>query len=159
MNGAAFDRHGVEVTREFSEVPLVRVDKHKVLQVLINLIRNAKYAVSESSRRDKRITVRIHTGENRRVHVSVIDNGIGIASENLARIFGHGFTTKKDGHGFGLHSAALAATETGGALTVHSDGPNQGATFTLELPIDESIDARIATPPRIKTTPTPPTYA
>ena len=137
MNGAAFDRHGVEVVREFGSVPAVRVDKHKVLQVLINVIRNAKYAVSESPRRDKRITVRIGANGSRRVKIAVSDNGIGIAPENLSRIFAHGFTTKKDGHGFGLHSAALAATETGGSLTVQSDGPGQGATFTLELPMDE----------------------
>jgi PAS domain S-box-containing protein len=145
MNGAAFDRHGVEVIREFADVPLVRVDKHKVLQVLINVIRNAKYAVSESSRRDKRMVVRISVNADRRVQIAVADNGIGIAPENLARIFAHGFTTKKDGHGFGLHSAALAATETGGALSVHSGGPGQGATFTLELPMDETASGKPTT--------------
>lgn len=145
MNGAAFDRHCVEVIREFCDVPLVRVDKHKVLQVLINLIRNAKYAVSESSRRDKRITVRIGANVHRRVKIAISDNGIGIAPENLARIFAHGFTTKKDGHGFGLHSAALAATETGGALSVHSDGPGHGATFTLDLPMEEQSSGKLHT--------------
>jgi PAS domain S-box-containing protein len=141
MNDAAFDRHCVEVTREFDKVPLVRVDKHKVLQVLINVIRNAKYAVSESSRRDKNIVVRIGASNRRRVRISITDNGVGIAKENLARIFAHGFTTKKDGHGFGLHSAALAAAETGGTLSVHSDGPGLGATFVLELPTEESGSA------------------
>ena len=63
----------------------------------------------------------------------MIDNGIGIAKENLKELFRHGFTTKKHGHGFGLHSGALAAKEMGGTLTVHSDGEGKGATFTLEL--------------------------
>ena len=63
-----------------------------------------------------------------------MDNGIGIPPENLTRIFNHGFTTRKDGHGFGLHSGALAAKEMGGSLTVHSGGTGQGAAFTLELP-------------------------
>jgi len=142
MNGAAFDRHGVEVIREFDHVPLVRVDKHKVLQVLINVIRNAKYAVSESSRRDKRISVRIGVNGHRRVRIAVEDNGIGIPKENLARIFAHGFTTKRDGHGFGLHSAALAATETGGSLAAQSDGPGCGATFILELPTEHSFSGK-----------------
>ena len=142
MNGAAFDRHRVEVIRDFAEVLPVHVDKHKVLQILINVIRNAKYAVSESSRRDKRITVRIAAQDGRRVRIAIADNGIGIAPENLARIFAHGFTTKKDGHGFGLHSAALAATETGGALSAQSDGPGCGATFTLELPVEAPAPAR-----------------
>jgi C4-dicarboxylate-specific signal transduction histidine kinase len=118
------------------------VDKHKVLQILINVIGNAKYAVSESPRRDKRITVRVGINGNRRVKIAVTDNGIGIAKENLARIFAHGFTTKRNGHGFGLHSAALAATETGGSLSVHSAGLGHGATFELELPMDETTNGK-----------------
>jgi len=136
MNGAAFERHHVVVEREFAKVPVVRVDKHKVLQILINLIRNAKYAVSESRTVDKRIMVRVSRCSEDRVEIAISDNGIGIASENLARIFAHGFTTKTDGHGFGLHSAALAAKEMDGALTAHSEGLGHGATFRLELPID-----------------------
>jgi signal transduction histidine kinase len=66
----------------------------------------------------------------------VQDEGEGISATNLTRIFSHGFTTRKNGHGFGLHSCALAAGQMGGALTAHSDGPGKGATFTLELPID-----------------------
>jgi signal transduction histidine kinase len=69
------------------------------------------------------------------IKVSVSDNGVGIAPENLARIFNHGFTTRKDGHGFGLHSSALAAKELGGMLRAESAGPGQGATFTLTLPL------------------------
>jgi signal transduction histidine kinase len=72
------------------------------------------------------------------LRISVIDNGIGIPAENRTRIFNHGFTTRKDGHGFGLHSGALAATEMGGSLSVHSDGPMTGAAFTLELPLAAS---------------------
>jgi len=122
----------------FGDVPLVRVDKHKVLQVLINVIRNAKYAVSESSRLDKRIVVSIAGNGNGHVKIAIADNGIGIPPENLSRIFGHGFTTRIDGHGFGLHSAALAAKELGGSLLAHSSGPNLGAIFTLELPVATS---------------------
>ncbi len=144
MNDAAFDRHRVEVHREFEETPLVRVDKHKVLQVLVNLFSNAKYAVSESMRTDKKIVVRISANGDRRVKIAVSDNGIGIASENLARIFAHGFTTKVNGHGFGLHSAALAATETGGSLFAESDGLDHGATFTLELPMDDQPNGKTA---------------
>jgi PAS domain S-box-containing protein len=135
MNGAAFGRHRVEVVRAFEEVPPVRVEKHKVLQILINVIRNAKYAVSESRRQDKRISVSIHRNGNNCVKIAVADNGIGIAPEFLTRIFAHGFTTKTDGHGFGLHCAALAAKEMGGSLTAQSEGVDQGATFILELPI------------------------
>ena len=139
MNGAAFERHRIAVIREYADVPLVRVDKHKVLQILINVIRNAKYAVSESSNPEKKITVRIGVNGNNRVKIAIADTGIGIAKENLSRIFAHGFTTKNDGHGFGLHSSALAAAEIGGSLLAHSDGPGRGATFTLELPMQEKV--------------------
>jgi signal transduction histidine kinase len=133
MNESALNRHRVEVIREFENVPPMNIEKHKILQILVNLVRNAKYACDESKRSDKRLTVRVANGDGR-VRISVIDNGVGIPSENLTRIFNHGFTTRKSGHGFGLHSGALAAKEMGGSLTVHSDGPGQGATFTLELP-------------------------
>ena len=133
MNEGSLNRHHVEVVREFENVPPLNVDKHKILQILMNLVRNAKQACQESERADKRLTVRVANGEGR-IKISVIDNGVGILPENLTRIFNHGFTTRKDGHGFGLHSGALAAKEMGGSLNVHSDGPGQGAAFTLELP-------------------------
>ena len=137
MNSAAFERHGIAVKREFNPVPQVRADKHKILQILINLLRNAKYAMAESGRDQKLLTLAIGLKDSR-VQISVADNGVGIAAENLTRIFGHGFTTKRNGHGFGLHSGALAAKEMGGALGVSSPGPGQGATFILDLPVAPS---------------------
>ncbi|HWD93331.1 MAG TPA: ATP-binding protein [Verrucomicrobiae bacterium] len=135
MNAGALERHQVQLVREYpSALPEISLDKHKVLQILINLVRNAKYACDESGREDKRIVVRIATTQDR-VRISVVDNGVGILPENLTRIFNYGFTTRKHGHGFGLHSGALAAKELGGALLVRSDGPGQGAEFTLELPL------------------------
>lgn len=86
------------------------------------------------------MTVRISDG-NRRVRISVIDNGVGIPPENLTRIFAHGFTIRKNGHGFGLHSGAIAAKELGGSLSAESDGAGKGATFILELP-DDGAPAR-----------------
>ena len=134
MNAESLAKHDVEVVREFADVPDVTVDKHKLLQILVNLVRNAKHSCDDARRTDKRLTLRVANG-NGRVKISVSDNGLGIPPENLARIFNHGFTTKKEGHGFGLHSGALAAREMGGALTVHSDGLGSGATFTVELPL------------------------
>ncbi len=133
MNAASRYRHAVEVIKEVGDVPPIPVDKHKVLQVLVNYLRNAKQACDESGGSDKRIILRAGLRGDR-VFFSVTDNGVGIAAENLKRIFNHGFTTKKNGHGFGLHSAANAAAEMGGSVSVHSDGAGCGATFTLELP-------------------------
>ena len=133
LNAGALERHRVAILRQYDAAPVIGVDKHKVLQILINLIRNAKYACEETDRTDKELTVRVTQGDDR-VSIAVSDNGVGIPAENLTRIFAHGFTTRKDGHGFGLHSGALAAKEMGGALNVCSEGPDKGATFTLELP-------------------------
>ena len=140
MNHEALCRHAVEVHRDFQPVPPVNLDKHKVLQILVNLVQNARYACVESGRPDKRLVLRVANGDGRIV-VSVRDNGVGIPAENLTRIFQHGFTTRTSGHGFGLHSGALAAKEMGGALTVHSDGLGHGATFTLHLPLSPSESA------------------
>jgi ligand-binding sensor domain-containing protein/signal transduction histidine kinase len=134
MNQGTFTRHKVEVIRDFADVPPVNVDRHKILQILINLLRNAKHACDESGRADKRMVVRV-ARDDARLKISVVDNGVGIPPENLNRIFNHGFTTRRNGHGFGLHSGALAAREMGGSLTVHSEGPGKGAAFTLELPL------------------------
>jgi signal transduction histidine kinase len=111
------------------------VDKHKVLQILVNAFRNAEHAMDATGRTDKLLTVGVSMNGSGRVKVVVRDNGIGIPSENLIRIFGHGFTTKKEGHGFGLHSCANAAKEMGGLLYAESEGLGKGAAFVLELPI------------------------
>jgi PAS domain S-box-containing protein len=136
MNEAGLARHEVRVVRNYQNVPDIALDKHKVLQILVNLISNAKYAMPENGTVERILTVGVSMNDDNRIRVSVTDNGIGIAPENLTRIFSHGFTTRHDGHGFGLHSGALAAKEMGGALSVHSDGPGRGATFTLELPAE-----------------------
>jgi signal transduction histidine kinase len=137
MNHAGLARHGVTVVREYSDVPKVTVDKHKILQILVNLVHNAKYALDGAPRRDKQIIVGARLAPaGDQVEVTVADNGIGISPENLTRIFSYGFTTRQHGHGFGLHSGANAAKEMGGRLTVHSEGPGRGATFTLLLPLN-----------------------
>jgi signal transduction histidine kinase len=141
LNAEAFSRHGVTLACEFEEVPAITVDKHMVLQILVNLIRNAKYACEDSGRNDKRITIRV-TRCALGVAITVVDNGVGIPAENMTRIFSHGFTTRPGGHGLGLHSAALAAQELKGSLRVASDGPGCGATFRLELPITPAKDSR-----------------
>ncbi len=134
INSAGLERHGARLERKLDKLGMVEIDKQRVLQILVNLISNAKYAISGSGKEDKVLTVRAYKHGEYRLRIEVTDNGIGIAKENLTRIFEHGFTTKKKGHGFGLHSGALTAKEMGGSLTVHSQGPGQGATFILELP-------------------------
>ncbi|QOY91935.1 HAMP domain-containing protein [Paludibaculum fermentans] len=138
-----FGRHGIKVERDFETVPEIAAEKHKILQILLNLLRNAKQALKEVDVADgKTIRVCVRRKGERRIILSVQDNGAGLPAENLTRIFGHGFTTKADGHGFGLHSCALAASEMGGSLRAESDGPGKGATFTLELPMKLADDMK-----------------
>jgi PAS domain S-box-containing protein len=133
LSMAATKGGDIKVVKEFSPAPPITIEKHKLLQILVNLIRNAGTACDERGGTGKVITLGVAC-DNGEIKISVADNGIGISPTNLARIFGHGFTTRKDGHGFGLHSAAVAAKELGGSLMVHSDGFGRGAIFTLALP-------------------------
>lgn len=133
MNTGSFTGTTLTVVRNFQAKPTLTVDKHKVLQILVNVVKNACRACRESGRKDKVVTVQI-TESTDRVFLSISDNGVGIPEENLTRIFAHGFTTRADGHGFGLHSGALAAKEIGGSLRAESAGLGHGATFILELP-------------------------
>jgi signal transduction histidine kinase len=139
MNTEAFMRHQVSVVREYSEIPPLPLDKHRILLIIINLTSNAKQAISrvvkEAPDGTHQITIRTQMIDKKCVRIQVADQGEGIAPENLARVFDHGFTTRKNGHGFGLHSCALTAKEIGGTLTVHSDGPGKGAVFTLDIPV------------------------
>jgi ligand-binding sensor domain-containing protein/signal transduction histidine kinase len=136
IHSEAMENLQVKVLRDYEKLPPVTSDKHKILQIVINLIANAKHALTEGGVADKRLEVHVGKNGDGNVKISVTDNGVGIRPENLTQIFQYGFTTRKDGHGFGLHSGALAAKELGGSLTVQSEGPGKGATFTLEFPLE-----------------------
>ncbi len=143
MNLAGSARGGVEVVTDIEAGPSVSLQKHKLLEILVNLIRNAREACLASESQPKKITVRA-VSQNGSLRISVADTGTGIDLENLGRIFTRGFTTKKDGHGFGLHGSALAAREMGGSLSVHSDGCGCGAVFTLNLPLTPPVPETVA---------------
>ena len=144
INSASLQRHGIQLIRNYQPVPRVMVDRHKVLQILVNLISNAKHALDNAP--ERRVTMAVSATGSGRVRLTVQDNGIGIPPENLSRIFSQGFTTRKDGHGFGLHSGANAAKELGGFLTVESKGIGHGATFILELPAANPASAQAPAP-------------
>jgi signal transduction histidine kinase len=135
LHSSAFERLGIEIQRDYAEVPSVLVDRHKLLQILLNLLSNARHALLDSGHADKRLTIRVSQSSDEQLSIQVSDNGVGISPETLARLFTQGFTTKKDGHGFGLHISALAAAEMSAHLSCASEGRGQGATFSLELPI------------------------
>ena len=133
INSASLLRERIQLVREYQPTPRVLVDRHKVLQILVNLVSNARHAL-ESKPSGRVLTLAVSATAPDQVQIVVRDNGAGITPENLDRIFSQGFTTRKDGHGFGLHSGSIAAKELGGSLTVESAGPDQGAAFYLRLP-------------------------
>jgi len=126
----------VDVVKAFAPAPDVLVDRHRVLQILVNLITNALQALKDGDRPDKRLIAHVGVGKSGTVLLAVEDNGVGIAPEHAARLFQHGFTTRADGHGFGLHNSVLTAQELGGSLRFESAGPGLGAIFSLELPVE-----------------------
>ncbi|ATB40119.1 hypothetical protein CYFUS_005567 [Cystobacter fuscus] len=136
LQGRSFEALGIQVRREYGPVPLVMVDRHKLLQILLNLLNNARHALEGRERSNRWLTVRVSRAAQARLRIEVEDNGTGIAHEHLPRLFTQGFTTKKTGHGFGLHISALSATELGGSLSCTSQGLGQGATFTIEVPLE-----------------------
>lgn len=135
--GSSLSKHGVKIVRGQMDVPPVRTDKQKVLQVLVNVLKNAIESSTEANQQGMaRVEVQLGTDAPNHVSIEVRDNGVGIAKENMAKIFTHGFTTKKQGNGFGLHSCANIMKELGGTIHAHSDGPQTGATFALRLPLE-----------------------
>jgi C4-dicarboxylate-specific signal transduction histidine kinase len=134
INAAGLSRHQVKVVRQLEPLPRLLTDKHKLLMILVNLVSNAKYAMDHVPTSERILRIKLERISDDRIRIELHDNGMGIASEMLTRIFQYGFTTREEGHGFGLHSSALAAQELGGSLGVHSDGQGRGATFTLEIP-------------------------
>jgi signal transduction histidine kinase len=127
---------GIDIVRDYESLPPVVVDRHQIMQILVNLISNAKHALEEVKEKPEReIKVAIAKVDGG-VRIEVRDNGVGISRENLAKIFNHGFTTKKKGHGFGLHNCANAAQQMDGSLSAYSDGPGKGASFVLRMPVE-----------------------
>jgi signal transduction histidine kinase len=136
---------GISVVRDYGDLPLICTERHKVLQILVNLINNSKYAVTQTGCLERRIEIATSIQGNV-ICVRVKDSGVGIPEVNLAQIFQHGFTTRKDGHGFGLHSSVLTAHELNGNLECACGGEGQGAEFVLTLPVSEVAVARASAP-------------
>ena len=129
-----FAQHEITIKKEFITLDAIYVDKLKLSQVLINLICNAKDALMESSNKDKFILLKTGTVDDDMFFIKVIDNGSGIDMAHKSKIFSYGFTTKKSGHGFGLHSSIIAINEMKGSLSADSEGINKGTAFTIKLP-------------------------
>ena len=132
----------ITIRREYEPVPTVTLDRHKLIQILGNLLANARQALKDCADGSRVLILRVHARAAGWFVIEVQDTGVGITADALGRLFEFGFTTKKDGHGFGLHSSAILAQELGGHLGGHSDGAGQGARFALRLPLTAVEEAR-----------------
>jgi C4-dicarboxylate-specific signal transduction histidine kinase len=126
-------RDGVALRRDYSPARAIACDKDRLLQILVILMRNARSACQAASREDKWMTLRIDSPGDA-VCISVIDNGVGIPTAEVPRLFTEDVTTGESGRGLGLYIAALGAREIGGSLRAESAGEGCGAAFVLELP-------------------------
>jgi ligand-binding sensor domain-containing protein/signal transduction histidine kinase len=135
------EKHNIAIRCDFEELPQILVDRHGVLQILLNLLRNAMEAIRQQPGSSRIVKVRLRQHGEEWVRIEVEDSGVGLQSEQLTRIFAQGYSTKKGGHGFGLHSGALAARQMSGSLWAESGGLGCGATFTLQLPLRLNVPA------------------
>jgi len=144
LSGITQNTCAIEVNRHYAELPDIFIDKQKLLQILVNVIKNAQEsALQMHPGGGGRIDISLQQSDQHLVQISIADNGVGISPEFHVRIFSHGFTTKPAGHGFGLHSCANFAKDLGGSMSVHSDGEGRGATFVLTLPLSQDDDRQI----------------
>jgi len=134
MQADMLHRFRIKVTRDYNEVPRVEVQRTKLMHILINLVINAKDAMIEKPEGQRELKLSIKQKEST-VHLGIADTGSGISDENFARIFTHGFTTKEEGHGFGLHNSANYLEEMKGKIWAESEGSSKGAIFNITLPI------------------------
>ncbi len=134
MQSASFARDGIVVAREIEALPPLTVDRHKLLEIVNNYLANSRDALDVAAAGHKRILIRAFRNSEDKLQIDVVDNGVGIAAAHQSRLFSYGYTTRPNGHGFGLASSLLDARALGGTARARSDGPGTGATFTVEVP-------------------------
>jgi C4-dicarboxylate-specific signal transduction histidine kinase len=152
MHAPSLAKHAIQIQRRLQPLPTIVVEKSKLLQVIDNIIKNAIESMASVERTEHVLTVAARKEDDSAV-IEITDTGHGIRDEHLKNIFRFGFTTKTDGNGFGLHSAAIAMNDMGGAIRATSDGWGSGATFQLTLPLtqsprtEETVPATLGVPP------------
>jgi len=145
MHGPSIAKYNIQVQRQLEPLPTFLIEKSKLLQVIDNVIKNAIESMANSDRSPRVLTVEAKR-EYGDAMISFTDTGHGIRDEHLKNIFRFGFTTKPEGNGFGLHSAALAMNDMGGSIRAASDGWGQGATFMIVLPLTTDAQHENAPP-------------
>ncbi|MCE2983831.1 MAG: PAS domain S-box protein [Parachlamydia sp.] len=134
LHQSSIEKSRIRIEKRYADPPFIHIDRVNLIQILINLIKNAIETLNETKKADKVISISTSLSGAFCV-IEIADNGEGIEEENLTKIFNYGFTTKPSGHGFGLHTSALSIQELGGRLRAFSEGVGKGALFRIELPM------------------------
>ena len=134
VNEALQKQCGVSVTINMPELPLLELNRSRVAQVLVNLEKNALLSMQSVPERNHVLTVNVAVLETDLLQIEVRDTGTGFTPEIHERLFGQGFTTRKEGSGLGLHYCVNVIREMGGDITAYSDGPGTGARFQITIP-------------------------
>ncbi len=139
LQSGSINQYGIKIIRDITPLPLIPIQKTKLVHIIINLIKNAKESMVDLPVNNRVMKISIEQ-KGEYAYMKISDSGSGISEKNLKKIFTHGFTTKKDGHGFGLHSCANYMMEMHGKIWAESEGEGKGATFVLQfqLPSNEN---------------------
>lgn len=124
----------VQVELDVPELPELMLNKSKLTQVLVNLIRNSIQAMQAQPSDNRKLKLACQVVNENDLEIEVTDSGIGFDQEIQSKLFTHGFTTKSTGNGLGLHYCANAIREIGGHIAAQSPGPGLGATFRIRIP-------------------------
>ena len=135
MHSEIFRKYKINIIKKYSKTNPILIEKGKLIQVFVNLLKNAKESLEAKDEKNRIITINILEDKQQQT-VEITDNGTGISKENLTKMFSYGFSTKKEGKGFGLHTSALAMTELKGKLIAQSDGKGKGAKFIVKVTIN-----------------------
>ena len=136
----SFRESRIKLNQSFDKINPVVLDKEKLLQVLVNLLSNARNAIDKAKSNQREVSINLRAEGCHEFKITVMDTGIGIAAADIEGIFSQGFLTRNTHrrYGSGLHHNAQVIQEMGGTLTATSGGKNQGASFQISLPIQQN---------------------
>ncbi len=125
---------GISVQTELAEdFPLILADRIQLQQVVLNLVRNAFEAMSETAIDQRQLTIQTSMAGGDAIEVAIHDTGRGLSPETVEKIFDSFFTTKTGGLGIGLSISRSIIASHGGNLWAEPN-PDTGATFRFTLP-------------------------
>ncbi len=137
MQHESISKRGIEINTKINEIPYIKIQESKLLQILVNLLKNAYESIDLNPLSRKQINVQacINTSEDDQIMIKISDTGAGFISGSEQAFFDFGYTSKTGGSGFGLHFCAHFLKSIGGGITAYSEGEGRGAEFIIYLPI------------------------